>query len=388
MSILVDRNTRVVVQGLTGREGGYHALRCREFGTQIVAGVTPGRGGTLWQEDNKTPVYNTMEQAVKETGANTSLIFVPSPGAADAIVEAADSGVKLIICITEGIPVLDMVKVDAYLKGKNVTLLGPNCPGAISPGEKCKVGIMPGNIHLPGRVGVVSRSGTLTYEAVNQLTELGIGQSSCVGIGGDSIRGLSHTNVLEMFNNDPGTDAVVMIGEIGGTSEQEAAAYIKKNFKKPVAFLIVGQSAPPGRRMGHAGAIITGRSATAEAKVEALKDAGAKHIPTPADIGLVMQQLLKARKTVAVSAPKVAARPAAKAPAARAAARPTAKVAAKPTAKKPAAKKPVAKAAVKKATALRGRIAARPAARAVAKKAPARRATPSRRPATRSGRRR
>lgn len=292
MSILVNKDTRVVVQGITGREGGFHAQRCQEYGTQIVAGVTPGRGGTKWNET--VPVFNTVEQAVREAGANTSLIFVPAAFAGDAIVESADAGVKVIACITEGIPVQDMVKVDLFLKDQpDVRLIGPNCPGAISPGEKCKVGIMPGNIHKAGNVGVVSRSGTLTYEAVGQLSALGIGQSTCVGIGGDPITGTSFVDVLGMFNEDDETDGVVLIGEIGGSREQDAARYIAEHFKKPVAFLIVGQSAPPGRRMGHAGAIITGKDATAAAKIKALKDAGARHIPTPADIGVTMQGLLR-----------------------------------------------------------------------------------------------
>lgn len=292
MSILVNKDTRVVVQGITGREGSFHAQRCQEYGTQVVAGVTPGRGGTKWNET--VPVFNTVEQAVREAGVNTSLIFVPAAFAADAIVESADAGVKVIACITEGIPVQDMVKVDLFMKNRpEVRLIGPNCPGAISPGEKCKVGIMPGNIHMAGNVGVVSRSGTLTYEAVGQLSALGIGQSTCVGIGGDPITGTSFVDVLAMFNKDGQTEAVVLIGEIGGSREQEAARYIAEQFRKPVAFLIVGQSAPPGRRMGHAGAIITGKDATAAAKIQALKDAGARHIPTPADIGVTMRDLLK-----------------------------------------------------------------------------------------------
>ncbi|MSQ11509.1 MAG: succinate--CoA ligase subunit alpha [Dehalococcoidia bacterium] len=297
MGILVDKDTRVVVQGLTGREGGFHAERCMEYGTQVVAGVTPGRGGTLWNE--RVPVFNTVEQAVKQTAANTSLIFVPSAFAADAIVEAADAGVKLVVCITEGIPVQDMIKVDQYLKGKPVRLVGPNCPGVITPGARCKLGIMPAAIHKPGRIGVVSRSGTLTYEAVGQLSALGIGQSTCVGIGGDPIKGTDFVDVLKLFNDDPDTDGVVLIGEIGGSGEQQAASYIKQHFKKPVAFLIVGQTAPPGRRMGHAGAIITGKGATAAAKIQALTKSGAHPIPTPADIGTTMQALLKEKKPAA-----------------------------------------------------------------------------------------
>ena len=255
MSILVDENTRLLVQGITGREGSFHAKRCREYGTNLVAGVTPGRGGQMF--DETVPVYNTVEQAVAETNANVSLIFVPPPFAADAIVESVDAGMPTIACITEGIPVMDTVKVVRYLKGKSATLIGPNCPGMITPGAKAKVGIMPGQIHLPGRIGVVSRSGTLTYEAVGQLTNLGIGQSTCVGIGGDPLNGSTFVDILKMFQDDPDTDGIVMIGEIGGSKEQEAAEYVKSEVSKPVAALIVGQSAPPGKRMGHAGAIIT-----------------------------------------------------------------------------------------------------------------------------------
>ena len=283
MSILVSENTKVVVQGITGSEGSFHARNCIGYGTQVVAGVTPGRGGQSF--DGRVPVFDSMEKAVKETGADTSIIFVPAPFATDAIIEAADSGVSLIVCITEGIPVMDMVRVIPYLGGMGVRLIGPNCPGLISPAGRCKVGIMPGGIHLPGKVGVVSRSGTLTYEAVSQLTELGIGQSTCVGIGGDPIVGTSFEEILRLFNEDPDTDMVVLIGEIGGTMEQEAADYIKREFNKPVAALIAGARAPAGKRMGHAGAIITGASATAEAKIKALRDAGAQIIPSPAEIG-------------------------------------------------------------------------------------------------------
>jgi succinyl-CoA synthetase alpha subunit len=261
------------------------------YGTKVVAGVTPGKGGQLFEKE--VPVFDSVEEAVKETGANVSLIFVPPPFAADAIAEAADSGVPLIACITEGIPVQDTMRISCYLQNRPVRLIGPNCPGMINPGARCKVGIMPGAIHQPGRVGVVSRSGTLTYEAVNQLTSLGIGQSSCVGIGGDPIIGTSFVEVLRLFNDDPDTDLVVFIGEIGGTMEQEAAAYIKAEFTKPVCALIVGATAPPGKRMGHAGAIITGESARAEAKVQALRDANAAIIPTPADIGVTTQSVLR-----------------------------------------------------------------------------------------------
>ena len=290
MSILVDRNTKLLVQGLTGREGSIHATRCVEYGTNLVAGVTPGRGGTVWED--KVPVFDTVTQAVDETGANVALIFVPAAFAADAILESTDAGIPLIACITEGIPVMEMVKVKKYLEDKSTKLIGPNCPGLISPEEKAKIGIMPGNIHTPGRVGVVSRSGTLTYEAVNQLTELGIGQSTCVGIGGDPIVGSSFVDILELFNNDPDTDAIVLIGEIGGTKEQEAAEYIRKNVSKPVVGLIVGTTAPPGRRMGHAGAIITGSAGTAEEKVRSLVEAGVSIAPSPAEIGVTVQKVL------------------------------------------------------------------------------------------------
>ncbi len=292
MSILVDDNTRLMVQGITGRDGSFHAMRCRDYGTNLVAGVTPGKGGT---DVEGVPVYNSVSQAVAETGANVALIFVPAPFAADAILESADAGVPLIIAITEGIPVLDMVNVGKYLKDKPVRLIGPNCPGAISPGSKAKVGIMPGNIHMAGRVGIVSRSGTLTYEAVAQLTELGIGQSTCVGIGGDPIIGSDFVQILGLFQEDDETEAIVMIGEIGGSREQEAAAFIKSNVTKPVVSFIGGATAPPGRRMGHAGAIITGESGTAKAKAQALSDAGATIAYSPAEIGLTMQKVLSSR---------------------------------------------------------------------------------------------
>ena len=291
MSILVDRNSRVLVQGITGREGSFHTLRCMEYGTNVVAGVTPGRGGQTFGE-TAVPVFDTVEQAVRETGANVSLIFVPAPFAADAILEAASAGVGLVVPIAEGIPPRDMTPVARALEGSGTRMLGPNCPGLISPGERCKVGIMPGAIHTPGRVGVVSRSGTLTYEAVGQLSSLDIGQSSCVGIGGDPVSGTTFVDVLRLFNDDPETDAVVLIGEIGGTKEQEAAEYIRDEMRKPVAALIVGQSAPPGKRMGHAGAIITGSAARAENKVAALREAGAAIIPSPADIGTTIQEVL------------------------------------------------------------------------------------------------
>jgi succinyl-CoA synthetase alpha subunit len=294
LSILVDKNTRLLVQGITGREGSFHAKRCKEYGTNLVAGVTPGRGGTMFDETVK--VFNTVEQAVAETKANVSFAVVPPAFAADAIAEAMDAGIKTVVCITEGVPVLDSVKVVEYARRSGVALIGPNCPGLISPGEKCKVGIMPGHIHKAGRIGVVSRSGTLSYEAVGQLTGLGIGQSTVVGIGGDPVSGTDFVDVLRRFQDDPETDAVVLIGEIGGSKEQEAAEYIKGHFRKPVAALIVGQSAPPGRRMGHAGAIITGTAAKADEKMRALRAAGAAIIPSPADIGRAAQELTAGRK--------------------------------------------------------------------------------------------
>ena len=291
MSILVSGETKLMVQGITGREGSFHALRCREYGANLVAGVTPGRGGQTF--DGDVPVFNTVERAVAETGADASLIFVPPPFAADAIVEAADAGVSVIACITEGIPVMDTVRVVRYLKGKPVTLIGPNCPGVISPGENFKMGIMPGHIHMAGRMGVVSRSGTLTYEAVGQLTGLGIGQSTCVGIGGDPVNGSSFVDILRLFEEDPDTDGVVLIGEIGGSKEQEAAEFIGSDeFSKPVAALIVGQSAPPGKRMGHAGAIITGSAGRASEKVAALAAAGVSVIPAPGEIGVTVQDMM------------------------------------------------------------------------------------------------
>jgi succinyl-CoA synthetase alpha subunit len=289
MSVLVDRNTRLLIQGL-GREGSFHAGRCRAFGTNMVAGVHPGRGGTRFED--AVPVFESVKEAVDATGPNVSILFVPAPAAPDAIVEQVDAGVPLVICISEGIPVLDMVKVKAYMQGKESRLLGPNCPGVISPGARAKVGIMPGDIHSPGNVGVVSRSGTLTYEAVMQLTSLGIGQSTCVGIGGDPVNGTSFVDVLKMFEHDPETRAVVMIGEIGGTREQEAAEFVR-TMKKPVVATIVGQSAPPGKRMGHAGAIITGKAAQASEKIAALKVAGATIADTPAEIGEVTRAVLR-----------------------------------------------------------------------------------------------
>jgi len=294
LSILVDKNTRLLVQGITGKEGSFHAKRCKEYGTNLVSGVTPGRGGTMFDETVK--VFNTVEQAVAETKANVSLVVVPPAFAADAIAEAMDASIKTVVCITEGVPVLDSVKVVDYARRNGVALIGPNCPGLISPGGKCKVGIMPGHIHKAGRIGVVSRSGTLSYEAVGQLTAMGIGQSTVVGIGGDPVSGTDFVDVLRRFNDDAETDAVVLIGEIGGSKEQEAAEYIKGHFKKPVAALIVGQSAPPGRRMGHAGAIITGAAAKADEKMKALRAAGAAIIPSPGDIGRTAQELVTDKK--------------------------------------------------------------------------------------------
>jgi succinyl-CoA synthetase alpha subunit len=288
MSILVDGKSRVVVQGLTGREGSFHARQCREYGTQIVAGVTPGRGGV---EHEGTPVYNTVHEAVDGRRADVSLIFVPPPAAADAILEAADAGVRLVVCITEGIPAADMVRVRPYLARTGTRLIGPNCPGIISPG-KCKVGIMPGYIHKEGPVGVVSRSGTLTYEAVAQLSRRGIGQTTCIGIGGDPIIGTSFLDALALFRDDPETKAIVMIGEIGGTAEEEAARFAAREVKKPIVAFVAGQTAPPGRRMGHAGAIIAGGKGTAAEKMAVLKEAGIHVLKTPAEIGDTVKRLL------------------------------------------------------------------------------------------------
>ncbi len=297
MAIWVNTETRVLVQGITGQAGLFHALSCLSYGTRVVAGVTPHRGGEhvsgrdAQDHPVEIPVFDTVQEAVQRTGADTSLVFVPASAAADAILEAADAGCRLVVCITEGIPVLDMVKVARVLKGQSTRLLGPNCPGIISPGQ-CKVGIMPGHIHRPGRIGVVSRSGTLTYEAVGQLTALGLGQSTCIGIGGDPVSGTNFVDVLEQFQRDDGTDAILLIGEIGGTAEQDAAAFIRAEVKKPVAGLIAGTTAPAGKRMGHAGAIISGGGGTAAEKIEALRSAGVRVADTPADMGVTLQSLL------------------------------------------------------------------------------------------------
>jgi succinyl-CoA synthetase alpha subunit len=289
MSVLVDENTKLLVQGITGNEGSFHTRRCMEYGTSVVAGVTPGKGGT---EFEGVPVFNEVKTAVEQTGANVSMIFVPPAFAADAILEAADAGIALVVCITDGIPTLDMVTVLGYLKDRPTRLIGPNCPGIISPGGKCKVGLMPGDIHRPGNVSVVSRSGTLTYEAVAQLTEQGLGQSTCVGIGGDPLIGTTFVDMLELFEKDKQTKLVVLIGEIGGTAEQEAAEFIKAKMSKPVVAFVSGSSAPPGRRMGHAGAIITGSSGTAAEKIAALRDAGVYIASSPAEIGVLAKEVL------------------------------------------------------------------------------------------------
>jgi succinyl-CoA synthetase alpha subunit len=316
MSILVDKNTRLVVQGITGGEGTFHSQQMILYGTKVVAGVTPGKGGLQYKGNEEypfkkpVPVFNTVADAVKNEGANTSVIFVPASFAAEAIMEAAEAGVKLIVAITEGIPARDMVKVFEYLKTTGVRMIGPNCPGIITPGQ-CKIGIMPGFIHNPGTVGLISRSGTLTYEAVWQVTQLGLGQSTCIGIGGDPVVGTRFLDAMKLFKDDDGTDAVIMIGEIGGTAEEEAAEYIRKNFSKPVIGFIAGRTAPPGRRMGHAGAIISGGKGTAEEKMKAMKKAGIHVVDSPANIGAMVQKVLpkKAKKkTVVISSGKTASK--------------------------------------------------------------------------------
>ncbi|MBI5646930.1 MAG: succinate--CoA ligase subunit alpha [Ignavibacteriae bacterium] len=366
MSILVNKKSRIVVQGITGGEGTFHAQQMMEYGTRVVAGVTPGKGGT---EHIGVPVFNTVREAVLATKADVSLIFVPPAFAGDAILEAADAGVALIVCITEGIPTRDMIRAFDYVKSKGVRLVGPNCPGVISPGE-AKVGIMPGFIHKKGHVGVISRSGTLTYEAVKQLTDLGIGQSTCIGIGGDPIIGTQFIDALALFDADPDTDAVVMIGEIGGTAEEEGAAYVKKYMTKPVIGFIAGRTAPPGRRMGHAGAIIAGGKGTANEKMAAMKKAGIHVVENPALIGITVAKALQLEQQGQgrgeTSAPKKVTKPVAKKaakPVAKKAAKPAAKKAAKPAAKKAA--KPIAKKAAKPAA----KKAAKPAAKKAAKPA-------------------
>jgi succinyl-CoA synthetase alpha subunit len=290
MSILVDKNTRLLVQGITGSSGAFHAKSCLEYGTNVVAGVTPGKGGQMFE--GKVPVFDTVYEARKQTGCNATMIFVPAAFAADAILEAADAGVELIVCITEGIPVMDMMRAQTVLKEKKSRLIGPNCPGIITPGQ-CKIGIMPGYIHKPGKIGVISRSGTLTYEAVWQLTQRGFGQSTCIGIGGDPINGTSHLDAVQLFSEDPDTEALILIGEIGGTAEEEAASWIKEHYDKPVAAFIAGVTAPPGRRMGHAGAIVSGGKGTAAGKIEALREANIAVAETPASIGDTLIRILK-----------------------------------------------------------------------------------------------
>jgi len=339
MSVLVDKSTRVLVQGITGGEGTFHASQMLEYGTNVVAGVTPGKGGTDYQPEEfirPVPIFNTVRDAVATTGANASVIFVPAAFAADAIMEAADAEIPLVICITEGIPVKDMVMVKDYLKGRNTRLIGPNCPGVITP-DACKIGIMPGFIHKKGTIGVVSRSGTLTYEAVKQLTDVGLGQSTCIGIGGDPVNGTSFVDAIRLFNEDDETEAILMIGEIGGSAEEEAAAYVAAHVEKPVVGFIAGQTAPPGRRMGHAGAIISGGKGTAAEKIATMRNAGISTVDSPADMGRTVKEALDARATTNGAGKTTVKKAAAKASAKKG----TAKASASTTkaAKKPAAAK-------------------------------------------------